>query len=940
MLLKFLAASFVFFLLISVGVHGQQQCPAPQLLTPSPALNIFSPQQELDLGDLEAERVEGTFRVIHDDELAAHLNAITKRILAQLPPTQLQFRIILIDLPEVNAFSVGAGRIYITRKMIAYLHNDEELASLLGHEMGHILAHQNAIEMTRELHDILGIDSVGDRKDISDKLNRLLDNLARDRGLLVKTIKRESQQEEPRQFEADRLGLYAIGAAGFAPQAMPQFFDRYTQLHGKTGSLLSDLFGATKPNEKRLREMRKSLSSLPQACREMPVAPSSAEFQGWQANVLAYSGLGVSENLVAVTAKKSLSPPLRTDLVNLKFSSDGEYSLAQDDASIFVFANHPYTLLFRIDAPDTYHAQFSPDSQNVVFLTEGLRVEEWNIDDQERSSVHEIALPEGCLHAELSHDGKLLACVNRHLDFLLIDVESGAPILTKSAYFDPTGLQQGGLRFAVFLLTAMGNGRWVHIGFSPDDRYVVAAGASQAIGVDISNRAQISLHGALGGMLSAGFAFLASDRIIVQNAFDPKNSAVIEFPSGKVLERVPINPRQEMRAPSRGNYVILSPVKDAQVGLLDLASQNFVIGSNKSSVLDVYDREVLIQRASGEVGIFDLATHQAKGQVTLPKSTLGPVRAWAASPDLNWLAVSGATRGAVWNLSSSERVYHTRAFHGAYFGTDQSLYIDFPAQDPQPRTVARASLSQESIVPGLPIGEKVAAHQYGAYLIVRKPAGKDELLTHNINLEVQDVRDGHSLWSRNFPKEAPRLSMISQSDSLILDWHLDVSAAKDEVSANPSLQARYAALRDHKDAYLLELLDPASGKLRGQLLIDTGKGSFRVERAFSQGDWVLIGDNENRTHIYSLATGERKGIVFGRYSTLSAPAGLMLVENKPGEVDVYSLDNLEKQTQLTFPYGISAWSFSADGQKLLVLTANQVVYLFDTQALRAAKRAE
>ena len=91
----------------------------------------------------------------------------------------------------------------------------------------------------------------------------------------------------------------------------------------------------------------------------------------------------------------------------------------------------------------------------------------------------------------------------------------------------------------------------------------------------------------------------------MQNRSDPKNSAVIEFPSGKVLERVPINPRQEMEAPTRGNYVILKPVKDALVGVLDLTSQNFVIGSTKSSAMDAFDQDVLTQRASGEVGIFD-----------------------------------------------------------------------------------------------------------------------------------------------------------------------------------------------------------------------------------------------------------------------------------------------------------------------------------------------
>src|ERR1700722_17026268 len=241
-------------ILIAGAVCAQEKCPAPPALGAGTGANIFSPQQELDLGDVEAEWLERNYHVIHDDDIAARLNLTTSRILAQLPPTQLKFRIILIDSPIVNAFSVGAGRIYVTRKMVAFVRNDDELAGLLGHEMGHILTHQHAIETTRGFHDILGVDSIGDRKDIFDKYNRMLDNIARDKSVLLKTAERNRQLEEPHQYEADRVALYAAAAAGFSPQAFLEFFDRLAQTHGKTGSLLTDFFGVTRPDQKRLRE--------------------------------------------------------------------------------------------------------------------------------------------------------------------------------------------------------------------------------------------------------------------------------------------------------------------------------------------------------------------------------------------------------------------------------------------------------------------------------------------------------------------------------------------------------------------------------------------------------------------------------------------------------------------------------------------------------------
>jgi WD40 repeat protein len=899
---------------------------------------MFNAQQELDLGDVEAEWLEKNYRVIHDDELAARLDLISSRILAQLPPTQLKFRIILIDSPTVNSFSVGAGRIYVTRKMIAFVRNDDELAGLIGHEMGHILLHQSAIEVTQEFHDILGVNSVGDRKDIFDKYNRMLDNIARNRNVLVKTIERMQREEEPDQYEADRLALYAATAAGFSPQAFVGFFERYAQTHGKTGNFLSDFFGTTKPDERRLREIHKSMSLLSQACREITPTAASAEFLAWQAEVIAYSGSGRKENLVGTVSKKPLEPPLRADIKNLKFSPDGEYSLAQDDASIFVLSNDPFEYLFRIDAPEANHAQFSPDSKKILFLTKGLRVEEWNIEDEERAKVHELALPEGCLSSALSHDGKLLACVNRQLDLSLIDVGSGTALLTEKAYFEPKnyGFDGDMLRMLVYVWTEIGYSQWIRMAFSTDDRYFAATGANMAIAINVADHAKIPLRGELSGMLTANFAFLGPARILVQNMFDPKNSAVIEFPNGKVVERIPISPRQSMEAPTRGNYVILRPVKDAQVGLLDLATQNFVIGSTRTPVMDVYDKKTLMQRNSGEVTISDFMSHEHNGDVELPMSSLGELRTWAVSPDLRWLAASGTSRGAVWDLSASKRLYYTRGFQGVYFDGDKAMFADFPKQDPQPRTIARAELSQENMGPAFSIEEKAAARQYGQYMVLRKPAGKENSLAHDVTLEVQDVRNGHAIWSRKFPKEAPTVHFYQPFASLVFTWSVDSTAAKDEIKSNGTLESRFAAMHDHKGVYLMEVVEAATGNLRGQLLIDTGKGSFRVTRCFTDGDWVLVGDNENRTRVYSLSTGEQKAVLFGNYSMVSTAAGILVVENEAGQIDVYDLKSLEKRNLLTFPYHISAWSFSADGKRLFVLTANQVAYVFDSQALDQA----
>jgi predicted Zn-dependent protease len=80
----------------------------------------------------------------------------------------------------IGSFSAGPERIYITRKMVALLRNDDELAGLLGHELGNFLMHQNAIVVSQLFHKILAVNAVSDRTDIPEKLRRMLDSIDRE----------------------------------------------------------------------------------------------------------------------------------------------------------------------------------------------------------------------------------------------------------------------------------------------------------------------------------------------------------------------------------------------------------------------------------------------------------------------------------------------------------------------------------------------------------------------------------------------------------------------------------------------------------------------------------------------------------------------------------------------------------------------------------------
>jgi predicted Zn-dependent protease len=262
------------------GVGFASPSRAQQACQPPPAVaargkSIFTDQQENDLGDAIAESLQHDYRVIDDDDYTGYLQRVGARLLKHVPPNELHFQFLLFDLPTANAFSLPGGRVLVSRKLISFIHSEDELAGVLGHEIGHSIVHESAADVSRAMQVVLGVTTVGDRQDVYDKFNQLIENLAKKRNVLAGG----RNTEEQAQLIADRIAVYAMAAAGYDPNTFSQFWDRFAQTKGKTGGFLSDLFGATSPESRRLREMLSELGRMPQACIDARQKTSSDDFK-------------------------------------------------------------------------------------------------------------------------------------------------------------------------------------------------------------------------------------------------------------------------------------------------------------------------------------------------------------------------------------------------------------------------------------------------------------------------------------------------------------------------------------------------------------------------------------------------------------------------------------------------------------------------------------
>jgi WD40 repeat protein len=925
--------------LSALPLSAQSNCPLPPAIQQaSYQQNIFSDQQEVDLGDALAETIAHKTRIIEDDKLTAHLREIGDRLVQYLPPNQMKFRFYLVELNYTNAFSITGGRVYVSRKMVAFVHDDDELAGVLSHELGHIVTHQTAIEFSARLRDLLGVTQVGDRADVFEKVHQLYENGAR------KPWKGNADAEDKQQV-ADQVAVYAMARAGFAPHAFVDFWDRFQQTHGKGGSWFSNLFGATKPSERRLGLMLKNISVLPPGCADIKAKAPTEEFANWQAEVIAYSGFGTKESLPGLVLKQALARPLRPDVTHLRFSPDGKYILSQDEGGIHVLTREPFAVLFYIPAVDAYDAQFSPDSRSVVFYNASMRVESWSVADQ-RSVIHEITVVNPCLQSELSPDGATLACLNRDMELSLIDVATGSTVLSKKEFI-PWDM----LAFCTYSVSRAGGGKphLIAMKFSPDGRYFLAGARIRHFAWDMNAQREVSLPASVKSILEHSYAFVGSERIIGMDTNSPQKSRLVRFPSGERLREITLAPGIDLESATRGDYFFVSPLKNNAMGMVDIKKGNLTV-EFKHRAADVYDQIMVTEEITGELILHSLenltSTSPGLAVAKLPKARLAPLRAAAISPDFNWLAVSQSTRGAVWDVTHNIQTMEVKSFHGAWFAPDRTIYIDLPKFGESERIVARLDPALGRSVAGYKIGDAIAA-QVGSWLVISKPrtAKKEkytylpetlcmliELRNFRVNnsgardedLEIRDVRDGRLVWSHYFPNEVPSFSV--GYDKMLLLWSLSTTAGRDELAKYPELKGAAAGADD-----LLEEVDINKDQVIRKLVIATHKGSFAVRQVLGLGDWIVIYASDEQVLTYSFATGQQTGHIFGTNPAVSQ-SGLIAVENEASQLSVYDLASSQLKRQYSFADPILFKHFSPDGNRMFVFTSDQTAFILDLTA--------
>jgi predicted Zn-dependent protease len=112
-------------------------------------ISLVSEGQEIQMGQQAAQEVEQSIGFVEDPELQAYVAGIGKRMAAKSERPNLPWEFHVVNDAAVNAFALPGGFIYVTRGLLAHMNSEAELATVLGHEIGHVTARHSVQQISK-----------------------------------------------------------------------------------------------------------------------------------------------------------------------------------------------------------------------------------------------------------------------------------------------------------------------------------------------------------------------------------------------------------------------------------------------------------------------------------------------------------------------------------------------------------------------------------------------------------------------------------------------------------------------------------------------------------------------------------------------------------------------------------------------------------------------
>ncbi len=307
-----------------------------------PGFNLFSEQQDIELGKQSAEQVMREMPVLRDEQIQTYVSNLGQKLAAKAPGYKFLYQFRVIASRDVNAFALPGGFMFVNAGAIASAKNEGELAGVMAHEIAHVALRHGTSQATKAYIAQAGLSVLGG----------LAGGENSDLGQIIQTIGGAGANAIFLKFgrtaetQADLAGSRILAEAGYDPRDLANFFKTLEEKdRQRVPEILSD-----HPNPgNRIKAINDVLPSLPVSSNPIRTSP---EFEGVKARL--------TGNRAALTNEE----PKRVGSVPTKMGArpappSGSYKSYQaGDGS------------FTLQVPDNWDGLTS-DQVNLIFAPQG-----------------------------------------------------------------------------------------------------------------------------------------------------------------------------------------------------------------------------------------------------------------------------------------------------------------------------------------------------------------------------------------------------------------------------------------------------------------------------------------------------------------------------------------------------------------------------------------
>jgi predicted Zn-dependent protease len=217
---------------------------------------LVSVETEIELGQKLAGQIEAEHAVLRDADLQRYVRYLAQPLIDQawVDRPGIDYRItILDDIQQVNAFALPGGPMYVFTGLLVLAEDESEVAGVLAHELGHVVARHSANQLGTQfgVQLLLGI-----------ALGEAPEQLAQMAGQIAGAgaIARFSRDDER---QADEYGVRYTAAAGYDPRGLITLFEKMARLDASGGSSLERFLASHPATDERIARIEARIDRMP-----------------------------------------------------------------------------------------------------------------------------------------------------------------------------------------------------------------------------------------------------------------------------------------------------------------------------------------------------------------------------------------------------------------------------------------------------------------------------------------------------------------------------------------------------------------------------------------------------------------------------------------------------------------------------------------------------